>query len=193
VTVPSFPEKDFGTRSIAMQIVRAGKQLSRSSAQRILREQKPAPPSTPAEPPSQPSTIEPHHILRPKHVNRTWHIDLTTLDFLFIRFYVAAVVDGFSRKLLALKVYKDAPSARNMLALVKNCVKTFGTPRFLITDGGTQFRSKFGNQGQSPFSGHRLPVFWKNSSAFDAPFSAGGPREIINGDCPQFTPVYPVY
>ncbi len=35
------PEREFGTRSIAMAIVRAGLKLSRSSVQRILREKKP--------------------------------------------------------------------------------------------------------------------------------------------------------
>ena len=138
----SCPEPEFGTRSIAMCVVRLGKKMSRSSAQRILREKKPAPPPMPAR--SQDgSSGEPHHILRPKEINRTWHLDLTTLDFLFARFYVAAVVDGFSRKLLALRVYRDAPSTRNMLALVKNCVKEFGAPKFLVTDHGTQFRGKF--------------------------------------------------
>lgn len=62
---------------------------------------------------------------------------------IWVRFYVAAVVDGFSRKLLALKIYTDAPATRNMIALIRNCVKTFGAPRFLITDHGCQFRTKF--------------------------------------------------
>src|SRR3954462_13417717 len=60
-----------------------------------------------------------------------------------VRFYVAAVVDGCSRKLFALKVYKDAPATRNMIALVKSCAKTFGKPRFIVTDHGPQFRGKF--------------------------------------------------
>jgi transposase InsO family protein len=68
---------------------------------------------------------------------------LTTVDLLFVRFYVAAVVDGFSRKLLALRVYKDAPASRNMIALVKNTIKKCGTPRFIVTDHGCQFRTEF--------------------------------------------------
>jgi transposase InsO family protein len=81
--------------------------------------------------------------LRPETVNRVWPLDLTTVDLLFVRFYVVAVVDGFSRKLLALRVYKDAPASRNMIALVKNTVKRFGTPRFIVTDHGCQFRTEF--------------------------------------------------
>ena len=73
----------------------------------------PPPPPMPAKPreTTAESTI-PDHILRPADINRTWHLDLTTLAFLWIRFYVAAIVDGFSRKLLAVKVYTDAPATR---------------------------------------------------------------------------------
>ncbi|MCY3024183.1 MAG: DDE-type integrase/transposase/recombinase [Planctomycetota bacterium] len=138
------PEPDFGTRSIAMKMTRAGRQLSRSSAQRILREKKPRPPPTPAKPQEAATeTTIPHHILRPRTVNRTWHLDLTTVELIFVRFYVAAVLDGFSRRLLALRVYKDSPSTRNTVALVKRCVRAFGKPRFIITDHGAQFRGRF--------------------------------------------------
>jgi transposase InsO family protein len=57
--------------------------------------------------------------------------------------HVAALLDGFSRKLLALRVYRDAPATRNMLALVRRSVRDFGSPRFLVTDHGTQFRRRF--------------------------------------------------
>jgi transposase-like protein len=40
------PEREFGTRSIAMRIIRAGIQLGRSSVQRILREKKPTAPGS---------------------------------------------------------------------------------------------------------------------------------------------------
>ena len=138
------PEREFGTRSIAMEIVRAGIQLSRSSVQRILREKKPAAPI-----PSKAATakdtamVEPHHILRPEKPNRTWHMDLATIDFLWVRFYVAVVLDGFSRKLLGLRVFRDAPTSMDMWRLVKECIFEFGAPRFLVTDHGCQFRAWF--------------------------------------------------
>jgi hypothetical protein len=106
------PEKNFGTRQITMHVIRAGKKLSRSTTQRILREKKPTPPPTPALPRTQAEAVPPHHILRPEIINRTWHLDLTTVELPLIRFYVAAVVDGFSRKLLALKVYKVSPGPK---------------------------------------------------------------------------------
>lgn len=137
------PEREFGTRSIAMAIVRAGIKLSRSSVQRILREKPPKPnPRGAVSAKPAPPTV-PHGILRPRAISRTWHLDLTTFEFFWARYYVAAVVDGFSRKLLALRVYRAAPSTRNMLALARSCVRAFGCPRFLVTDHGAQFRRRF--------------------------------------------------
>ena len=48
-------------------------------------------------------------------INRTWHLDFTTLEFFVVRFYVGTIVDGFSRKLLALRVFRDAPTARQTM------------------------------------------------------------------------------
>ena len=116
------PNSDFGTRTIAMMIVRAGIQISRSSVQRVLREKKPAPAtSAPKEAAYAPHM--PFHILRPQAIKRTWHLDLTTFEFFWLRVYVAALVDGFSRKLLALRVYHAAPSTADMLGFVRQCAK----------------------------------------------------------------------
>ena len=65
------------------------------------------------------------------------------LRILWLRFTLAAVMDGFSRKLLRLKVYKGTPSTDDMVRLVRSAVKSFGTPRFLITDHGSQFADRF--------------------------------------------------
>ncbi len=138
------PEREFGTRSIAMAIVRAGIQLSRSSVQRFLHEKKPAAPVTAKSASAKDAPqAEPHHILRPEKPNRTWHLDLMTIDFFWVRFYVAAVLDGFSRKLLGLRVFRDAPTSMNIWRMVKTCIAEFGEPRFLVTDHGCQFRAWF--------------------------------------------------
>jgi len=70
-------------------------------------------------------------------------MDLMTIDFFWVRFYVAAVLDGFSRKLLELRVFRDAPTSMNIWRLVKTCITEFGAPRFLVTDHGCQFRTWF--------------------------------------------------
>jgi len=56
---------------------------------------------------------------------------------------VAAILDGFSRRLLCLRVYRRTPRAGDVAALVRRMAKQFGKPRFVITDHGTQFRRQF--------------------------------------------------
>jgi transposase InsO family protein len=136
-------EAEFGTRSIAMQLIRSGIRVSRSSVQRILREKKPAKPPEPSEPPKEQEPVAPHSILRPAHIRRTYHLDFTTFDFLFVRFYVAAVIDGFSRRLIALKVFPDAPTTAAILRLLRRTFREYGACRFLVTDHGCQFRKRF--------------------------------------------------
>jgi transposase InsO family protein len=87
--------------------------------------------------------VEPHHLLRPSTVNQVWQLDLTVVRWLWLRFTVAALMDSFSRKLLALTVYFSAPTSRDMLQLLRGAVRRFGQPRFLITDHGCQFRTQF--------------------------------------------------
>ena len=86
---------------------------------------------------------KPHHLLTPKRINRAWHIDLLSVRVLWLRFSMAAILDGFSRRLLCLRVYHRTPRARDMAALVRRASKKFGKPRFVITDHGTQFRRQF--------------------------------------------------
>lgn len=138
------PEPEFGTRSIARQVLRASVQISRSTVQRVLREPQPPRPSRPARPGmAQPIGTKPYHLLRPKWINRVWHVDLLTVQVLWLRFSIAAVLDGFSRRLLCLRVCRRTPRAREMAALVRRMAKTFGKPRFVLTDHGTQFRQQF--------------------------------------------------
>jgi len=138
------PEPEFGTRSIARQVVRASIEISRSTVQRVLREAKPPRPGRPARPAmALPVGKKPYHLLRPKWINRVWHIDLLSVQVLWLRLSVAVILDGFSRRLLCLRVYNRTPRAREMAALVRRMAKEFGKPRFVITDHGTQFRRQF--------------------------------------------------
>ena len=61
-----------------------------------------------------------------------------------MRFHVAAILDGFTRRLLALKVYARAPTAAMMAAPVKRVISQIGeAPRFIVTDHGSQFLRRF--------------------------------------------------
>jgi transposase len=86
-----------GTRTIAAMIVDAGIKLSRTSVQRILREQKPERPRSPGAAGGW-NRRTPLHVLHPRKANRTWHLDLTALTAHGMRFHVAALLDGFLRR-----------------------------------------------------------------------------------------------
>jgi transposase InsO family protein len=82
--------------------------------------------------------------LHPSKPNRVWHADLTETRVLWARFQIAVVLDGYSRKLLALKAIRGTATTSNMLRIVRSTIEEVGeAPRFLITDRGTQFRRKF--------------------------------------------------
>lgn len=139
-----FPEPEFGTRWIARQVLRASVQISRSTVQRVLREPKPPRPSRPARlAMALPMGKKPYHLLRPKWINRVWHIDLLSLQVLWFRIHVSAVQDGFSRRLLCLRVHLRTPRARDVVALVRTVARKLGKPRFVISDHGPQFRQQF--------------------------------------------------
>jgi transposase InsO family protein len=86
---------------------------------------------------------KPDRLLLPKCPNHVWHLDLTSLRVLWFHFTAAAILDGFSRKLLCVKVYIRTPGQLDVIKLVRTATNEFGKPKFLITDHGTQFRSRF--------------------------------------------------
>jgi len=135
---------EWGTRAIADKIKQLGVEISRSTVQRILREGRPKRPKRHRVSDGESTRAVTEHILHPKKRNRTWHVDLTVLDVFGMRFHVAALLDGFSRRLLALKVYARTPTAAMMAGLVKRVVKQVGEePRFVVSDHGTQFMRRF--------------------------------------------------
>ena len=136
------PEREFGTRTIARHIIRAGIRISRTSVRRILEEEPPKRRSLAARA-GPPEEINPasDQLLRPAEPNRVWHADLTEIRVLWARFQIMAVLDGYSRKLLALVAFRGSASTRDLLRIIRTAVRETGTaPRFLITDHGPQFK-----------------------------------------------------
>ena len=118
-----FPETEIGARTIANHILKAAIAISRSTVQRYLKQ--PAPPLNPtaddsipkiramdscaAESPSVPPSetsgqTESFHLLKLTNINNVWHVDFTSIKVFCFTFWTIAILDGFSRKLLALKV-----------------------------------------------------------------------------------------
>jgi len=137
------PEREFGTRTIARHILRAGIRISRTTVRRILTEPPPNKPKRKNSDLNDFITMQATHLMNPKLPNRVWHLDLTSVRFLWMHLRIAAIVDGFSRRLVALKVYNTAPTTDQMIKLFSRAIKHEGKPRFLITDHGCQFQKMF--------------------------------------------------
>ena len=90
-----------------------------------------------------PDGADPHHLLTPLTRNRAWQLDMMELRILWLRFTIAALIDGFSRKLLRLNVFTGTPTTKDMLRIVRSAIKSFGPPRFIIADHGGQFLESF--------------------------------------------------
>jgi len=137
------PENDFGTRSIARQMVRAGIQISRASVRRILEENF-VEPGRGDQPGATPPSHHADHLLKPERPHHVWHTDITEIRVLWKRFEIAAVLDGYSRKLLAIRAFARRPNTHDMNLLIKEASRiSDATPRFLISDHGSQFRRRF--------------------------------------------------
>ncbi|MEM8756745.1 MAG: DDE-type integrase/transposase/recombinase [Planctomycetota bacterium] len=143
----AFPEPEFGTRTIARHIVRAGITISRTSVRRVLQE----------EPPERPGnavgcsrvTKAPKHVQHPTQPNQVGHLDMTDLRVLWKRYEIAAIVDGFSRRIVALHVFGHRPTTSDIAELVEQAAEKSETvPRFLVTDHGSQFRVRFRSRVQ---------------------------------------------
>ncbi len=129
-------------------MVRAGIQISRASVRRILEEE--IVKSDPRPRATAPARAHDCPLLNPKGPHEVWHTDITELRILWKKFEIAAVLDGYSRKLLAIKAFARKPTTRDMHLLVKEAVRREGrAARFLISDRGSQFRRRFTQGCQS--------------------------------------------
>ncbi len=124
----------WGTRRIAGILARLGLKASRSTVQRALR--RPRPPAAAARALSRRAGA-----LLAKRPNHIWLVDFTRVGGLFQSVFVGAVVDAFSRKVLALRVCAAEPTAAFAIRLLRATVRRHGEPRHLVSDHGRQFTS----------------------------------------------------
>lgn len=82
------------------------------------------------------------HRFQYKHKNDLWHIDITKFQIKGEgRLYIIAIIDNFSRKIVAIGVY-NRQTAENVVALFKQAIQTHGIPKAILSDNGKQFLSK---------------------------------------------------
>ncbi|MFK7884169.1 MAG: integrase core domain-containing protein, partial [Phycisphaerales bacterium] len=58
-------------------------------------------------------------------------------------FEIAAIIDGYSRKIVGLRAYRGSPRTHEVLTLIDGSVRDNACPRFIITDRGGQFQKAF--------------------------------------------------
>ena len=136
------PERDFGTRTIARYITRSGIQISRASVRRILEEERTPFPDSLA-PPLRTRRMVPAHLVRPPMPHHVWHIDITLLRVLWIKLEVAAIIDGYTRKIVGIQAFAKRPTTDDIIRLIDDLTKTHSMPRFVISDRDSQFQRSF--------------------------------------------------
>jgi transposase InsO family protein len=158
-----------GEEMVSQVLARAGWVVSSRSVRRIGRERKGSGPET------TPHGPRPRRPVVARFVNHVWMVDVSVVQALLGgEFYMAAVFDAFSRASLAISTYEHKPGASAMARLLRTAARSFGSPKYLITDQGTEFTGKgfrkaasrlgithrFGSV-QSIFAIARLERFWR--------------------------------
>ena len=150
-----------GKKRIAQILVRAGLHLSTTSVARFLKEPPASPDQNPPLPIPQVSDLSPHpsRVVTARHPNHVWHVDLTTVPtsagfwtslFPFALpqvwpfcWWVALVVDHFSRKCVGFAVFKKQPTSLEVRSFIGRAIRGAKmSPRHLISDRGGQFDCK---------------------------------------------------
>jgi len=141
-----------GKVKIAQMLAHAGLHLGASTVGRLRRQPpaQPPPPTLPVEPMPSAKRVS---AKRPNHV---WHVDLTVvptaaglwapwLPFAVLQvwpfcWWLAVVIDGYSRCALGVAVFKRQPTLEAIRQFLGRVIAGAGAaPKYLITDSGVQF------------------------------------------------------
>jgi len=68
---------------------------------------------------------------------------MTTVRVLWMRYEIAAIIDGFSRKIIGLQAYCGTPPTADLLEFIDQSICENTAPRFIIMDRGGQFQMAF--------------------------------------------------
>jgi putative transposase len=141
-----------GKRRIADTLARAGLRLSATTVGRMLK----AKPALPARPAHDQTQEEHGGIVTARHPNHVWHVDLTVVPtgggfwtswfpYTLVQcwpfcWWVAIVLDHFSRKVVGFAVFKSQPTSMEVRSFLGRAIsRSRAAPRHLISDRGSQF------------------------------------------------------
>ncbi|MHC4932808.1 MAG: DDE-type integrase/transposase/recombinase [Planctomycetota bacterium] len=125
----------WGTRRIAGQLARLGVKASRSSVQRLLQRPRAPEPDDRLLPVGVPGLLA----RRPNHI---WMIDFTRLGGVVRPAFVGAVIDAFSRRVLAIGFVRREPDGRFATRLLRRAIARHGAPTWLVSDRDRALRNK---------------------------------------------------
>lgn len=142
---------ELGKRKLAAMLARAGLHLGATTVARLWK----AIPAQPTGTEQAPHDQAPRSIVA-RQPHDVWHVDLTVVPTgggfwvpwlpwslpqrLPFGWWVAAIVDGYSRKVLGLRCFADQPSSYLIQTFLARTMHDVGArPRNLITDRGRQF------------------------------------------------------
>ena len=162
----------WGSARIAAILAALGLTASRRSVQRILRKRPPR--CSAMAHPTRTRFCRPVH---PREPNDVWYLDFTTVKAFMglVTVTIGAIVDAFSRRVIAIEAWSSAPDAHDAILLVRRAIDVAGEPRYVVTDRGTQFtarlfgrflsctkiRRRFGAV-RHPQSVARIERFWRS-------------------------------
>jgi putative transposase len=155
-----------GKQKIAQVLCRAGLHLGTTTVGRMLKED-PHPKPAKQQSPSQSDEAVPQpadeadadaakRVVTAKRINHVWHVDLTLVPTRLgfwtswfplslpqcwpFGYWMAVVVDHFSRRAMGLAVFKREPCSRETRAFLGRAMhQVRATPKYLICDKGKQF------------------------------------------------------
>ena len=149
-----------GRVRIAQLLGRAGLHLAPTTVRRFLNK----PPPKPKRPPPPSNSCNGAHSGKPHRIvsrcpHHTWHVDFSLVSITGLWapwlpfalpqrwpfcWWVAAVVDHFSRAVVIAEVFRHEPDSAETRVLLQRAIAVAGrTPKYIITDRGTQFRSRY--------------------------------------------------
>jgi hypothetical protein len=147
-----------GKVKIAQVLARAGLHLCATTAGRMLKAKTPNPKPTET-PAKEVASEEVPRVVTAKRPNHVWHVDLTLvptgsgfwtawLPFSLPQvwpfcWWVVAVIDHFSRRVVGIAVFRKQPSSQQVSGfLAKTMRENKAKPKYVICDKGSQFWCK---------------------------------------------------
>ncbi|MBI2440539.1 MAG: transposase [Lentisphaerae bacterium] len=141
-----------GKKRIAHFLAIAGMKICSSSVRRFIKN--PINPKSPTE--EKDGGKKPDHVVTAKYPNHVWHIDLTIVPTSFgfrttwfpfflpqcwpFCYWVAVIIDHFSRKIIGFAVFNDQPDSLQIRSLLGHAIHSAGqAPKYIISDKGPQF------------------------------------------------------